>query len=243
METSMETSDRFELLRSQTLSSLVQEEVLRMIKSGALAAGARLNELELSERLRVSRASVREALRALEEASLVRLEKNRGAFVREVLPPEDQELYEIRAGLDEMAGRLLAPRIEEAQLRELDDMLTALEAVTADDIDRTFPLNIAFHDRLIEMTGNKTLLGIYRQVINRMHLLRRRSFSAGSLASHAEHRAILKALATRDPAAASATMRAHVQHGFLRTRAAATGDLPEGAHAPNQRRDRRRSRA
>jgi DNA-binding GntR family transcriptional regulator len=239
----METSDRFELLRSQTLSSLVQEEVLRMIKSGALAAGARLNELELSERLRVSRASVREALRALEEASLVRLEKNRGAFVREVLPPEDEELYEIRAGLDEMAGRLLAPRIEAAQLRELDDMLTALEAVTADDIDRAFPLNIAFHDRLIEMTGNKTLLGIYRQVINRMHLLRRRSFSAGSKASHAEHRAILKALATRDPAAASATMRAHVQQGFLRTRAAAFGDLPEGARVANERRDRRRSRA
>jgi DNA-binding GntR family transcriptional regulator len=216
----METVDRFELLRSQTLSSLVQEEVLGMIKSGDLAAGARLNELELSERLRVSRASVREALRALEEASLVRLEKNRGAFVREILPPEDEELYQIRAGLDEMAGRLLAPRITAAELREIDGMLKTLEEAGADDIDRTFPLNIAFHDRLVEMTGNKTLLGVYRQVINRMHLLRRRSFSAGGPASHAEHRKILRALATHDPQAAGEMMRAHVQHGFGRMREA-----------------------
>lgn len=215
--------DRFELLRSQTLPALVQEEVLRMIKTGELAAGTRLNELELAERLRVSRASVREALRALEEASLVRLEKNRGMFVRAVSEQEAAELYLIRAGLDEMAGRLLAPRITAPQLEELDRTLDALEAASTLGIDHTFPLNIAFHDRLVEMAGSATLLGIYRQVINRMHLLRRLSFSGGSAASHAEHRGILAALATRDPETAAAVMHAHVQNGFERMRAASSG--------------------
>jgi DNA-binding GntR family transcriptional regulator len=219
----MTNLDRFELLRSQTLPDLVQEEVLRMIKEGELAAGTRLNELELSERLKVGRASVREALRALEEASLVRLEKNRGMFVCEVSEQEAAELYLIRAGLDEMAGRLLAPRIDGSQLDELRGMLDRLEAASALGIDHTFPLNIAFHDRLVEMAGSKTLLGIYRQVINRMHLLRRMSFSGGSATSHREHREILAALATRDPEAAAAAMHAHVQNGFERMRAASSG--------------------
>jgi len=98
-------------------------------------------------------------------------------------------------------------------------MLKQLEAAGS-EIERTFPLNIAFHDRLVELTGNKTLLGFYRQIINRMHLLRRRS-SAGGAASHAEHRRILRALTTRDPQAAGEAMRAHVQNGFKRLRTAA----------------------
>ncbi|HTH96966.1 MAG TPA: GntR family transcriptional regulator [Stellaceae bacterium] len=212
----MEIFDRFQLLRSQTLPDLVEEEVLRMIKSGELAAGSRLNELELSERLKVSRSIVREAMRSLEQAHLVRQEKNRGMFVREVLPKEAEELYQLRAGLDEMAGRLLAPHITAAELDELESFIRRLEG--ANGIDETFPLNIAFHDRLVEMTGNTTLLGFYRQIINRMHLLRRRSFSAGGSASHAEHRAILAALRTGDPIASGEAMRAHVDHGFERMR-------------------------
>ena len=73
-----------DLLRSQTLSGLVQEEILREIKTGQLEAGAKLNEIELAERLQISRSPVREAFRALEEAGLVRLEKNRGVFIREI---------------------------------------------------------------------------------------------------------------------------------------------------------------
>lgn len=213
----MSLLDRFELLRSQTLPELVQEEVLRMIKSGELAAGSRLNELELSEQLKVSRACVREALRALEQAQLVRQEKNRGMFVREVLADEARELYQIRASLDEMAGKLLAPRITDDELAELDALLAQLEKATT--IDETFPLNIAFHDRLVEMSGNHSLLGFYRQIVDRMHLLRRRSFSGGSEASHREHRAILAALTTRDPLASGKAMRTHVEQGYERMRA------------------------
>lgn len=211
--------ERFEQLRLQTLPRLVQEELLGMIKSGQLTAGSRLNELELSERLKVSRASVREAVRSLEAASLLRLEKNRGVFVHAVSAREAEELYLVRSGLDEMAGRLLAPKITDAQIQELGLMLDELEGGSALGLDHTFPLNIAFHDRLVEMAGNTTLLGIYRQVVNRMHLLRRRSFSGGSAASHAEHRVILHALATRDPDIASAAMRTHVQSGFARMKA------------------------
>lgn len=212
-----------DLLRSVTLSGLVEDEILRGIKTGELTVGAKLNEIELAKRLGVSRSPVREAFRALEEAGLVRLEKNRGVFIRDLSDEEAAELYEVRAGLDEMAGRLLAPRATAAQIAELGTLLGQLESTsTSDGINRYFELNVSFHDRVVEMTGNATLLGLYRQVVNRMHLLRRRGFSlvGSSAASHAEHRMILDALATRDPETAARAMRQHVQNGFERALAA-----------------------
>ena len=212
-------TNSLELLRSVTLSDLVQEEILRRIKTGELEAGAKLNEVDFAQHLRISRSPVREAFRALEEAGLARLEKNRGVFIREISDEEAVELYQVRAGLDEMAGRLLAATITDRQLKELRAALDALEASSiSGGVNHYFPLNIAFHDRLVEMTGNTTLLALYRQVVNRMHLRRRRGFSSSgsSAASHEEHRTNLAALATRDADATALAMRKHVLSGLHR---------------------------
>ncbi len=216
-------SSRLELLRSFTLSGLVQEEVIRRIKVGELDAGAKLNEADLADTLRISRAPVREAFSALEEAGLIKLEKNRGAFVREISDVEAVELYQVRSSLDDAAGRLLAPIITDDQLDELRGLMDQLELSTAQGLNAYFPLNIAFHDRIVEMAGNITLLQMYRQIVDRMHLLRRRGFerAGGSGVSHAEHRIIVDALASRDPAKAADAMRGHVTGGFDRTFGAA----------------------
>ena len=92
------------ILQNHSLTMLVQRELERMVLAGELAAGEKLNELGLAERLGVSRGPVREALRALAETGLVRLEKNRGVFVREISVAEADEIYELRATLDQMAG-------------------------------------------------------------------------------------------------------------------------------------------
>ena len=213
------TSSQLEILRTRSVPDLVRQEILDLIKTGELVAGDKLNELTFVKHFGVSRAPIREAFRALEEASLVRLEKNRGVYVREITEPEAHELYELRAVLDETAGRLLAPRITSDQLAELGDWLTRLAmAASRGDMAQYFPLNIGFHDRLVEMTGNATLLEFYRKVVDRMHLLRRRNFSVdyGSEASQAEHRAIVEALATRNPVHVGAIMRAHVTNGYNR---------------------------
>ncbi|HEY2022675.1 FCD domain-containing protein [Paraburkholderia sp.] len=232
-----------ELLRSVTLSGLVQEEILRRIRTGEFEAGAKLNEMDLAEHLQISRSPVREAFRALEEAGLVVLEKNRGVYIREISDAETAELYEVRAGLDEMAGRRLASKITDAQLQELHAMLDQLEASSIHgELNNYFTLNIAFHDRLVELSGNATMLQFYRQVVNRMHLLRRRGFSiaGSSQASHNEHRAILAALARRDPEAVALAMRQHVQAGFQRAISAHAADEP-GLAAGSAARKRTRS--
>ena len=212
------TLDNLDFLQTKTVADLVQQEILRMIKTGEILAGTRLNELGLSQTLRVSRAPIREAFSALEEAGLVKLEKNRGAFVREISAEEARELYALRATLDEMTGKALAERITSAQVAELSAWLERLETAAGKDVGVYFPLNIAFHDRIVEMTGNAVLLEFYRRVTDRMHLLRRQSFSApdGYNSSQLEHRGIVEALQSQDPARAGNALRAHVEKGFQR---------------------------
>ena len=90
-----------------------------MILAGELAAGAKLNEVAIAELLGVSRGPVREAFRALEESGLVRLEKNRGVFVRQIAVEEADEIYELRAVLDEFVGRRVAQNAAAADMKAL----------------------------------------------------------------------------------------------------------------------------
>jgi DNA-binding GntR family transcriptional regulator len=215
----MDAPAAIHLVRSTSLSSLVEAAVTRMILAGELEAGAQIKEAAIASSLGVGRSSVREALRTLAEAGLVRIEKNRGAFVRRIDDAEAREMYVVREGLEAMAGDILARRITDAEITELRgrvDQLDGLAEMAA--FDRYFPLNLTFHDRVFEMAGNATLTAIYRRLTNELHTLRRRGLlQGGGLAvSNTEHRAIVEALAARDPRAASAALATHVRNGGRR---------------------------
>jgi DNA-binding GntR family transcriptional regulator len=111
------------MMRSHSLTTLVLGELRRQIVGGELAGGAKLNEADIAARLRVSRGPVREAFRALEQSGLVRTEKNRGVFVRQLSLREADEIYELRAALDALIGRLAAQRIRPDQLQRLRDII------------------------------------------------------------------------------------------------------------------------
>jgi DNA-binding GntR family transcriptional regulator len=106
-------------VQSSSLPMLVQKELERMILAGDLPAGSKLNEATVADLLGVSRGPVREAFRALEESGLVRLEKNRGVYVRQISVDEADEIYELRAVLDEFVGRRVAKLSTPAIVREL----------------------------------------------------------------------------------------------------------------------------
>lgn len=216
------------LVQSASLNRLVAEALEGLILSGELAPGDKLNENALAERFGVSRGPLREALRLLEESGLVRQEKNRGAFVREVAIEEASDIYEVRAGLDATAGRLLARRItpdEVAQLREFGGRMQA--AAQADDVDGFHALNLAFHDRIVALTGNASLIGIYRRLVKQLTLFRRRNL----LAPHAipffadEHSAIVDRLAAGDGEGAAALLHRHAEGGRQRMRQLHAADL------------------
>src|SRR6478672_5958666 len=151
------------LLQSSSLTNVVQQEIERAILQGEYAPGSKLIEAALAQKMGVSRGPVREAFRMLEEAGLVRNEKNRGVFVRDIPIEEAVEIFDLRAAMDELVGRQLARNITPAQLKEIRGLVDSMEkSVKAEDAYNYHLLNLKFHDRLVEMAGNSKLTAIYR---------------------------------------------------------------------------------
>lgn len=202
------------LLRSASLASAAQQEIERLILSGELAPGSKLTEAMLSERLGVSRGPIREAFRRLEEAGLLRQEKNRGVFVRDIALDEAAEIYDLRAVMDELAGRRLAAQMTAEQARALRSIVEKMEqAARAGDADGYHLLNLEFHDRVVEFAGNRKMSSMYRKLVNELALARRRNLSEEQALPHsaAEHRQILKAIASGDAEAAGRALFEHAQ--------------------------------
>src|SRR6202162_435751 len=154
--------------RAETLSSLVAEELERMIIRGELQAGDRINESALAQMFNISRGPIREACRSLEKSNLVRLVTNRGVFVREMSVDQAADIYEIRARLFGLAGRLAASRVSNRDITKLRAMVTGMKE--AKDIDVYYPLNVAFHARLVELSGNTRLVDLYGALSKELHL-------------------------------------------------------------------------
>jgi DNA-binding GntR family transcriptional regulator len=211
------TSDKLEILRTQSLASVVYEEIERMIVEGELGGGDRINEKVLAEQQGMSRGPIREACRRLEEAGLVEIKRNRGVFVRKLAFDDVIELYEIRAALCGFAGRILAQVLTE--IEQLDAPLKKMRAFArSGDLKSYYPLNLEFHSLLMAFTGNKRLARLYEATNKELHLYRRRTLLIGSNLEEScnEHQAILDALRGGNPRKISKAMRLHCLDGRSR---------------------------
>jgi phosphonate utilization transcriptional regulator len=220
------------LLQTSSLANVVQQEVERAILVGEYAPGTKLIEAALAQKMGVSRGPIREAFRMLEEAGLVRTEKNRGVFVRDIPIDEAVEIFDLRAAMDELVGRRLATHITPAQLKEVRGLVDQMEKlVKAEDAYNYHLLNLRFHDRLVEMTGNRKLTAIYRKLIKELSLFRRLNLADSWLlpVSAGEHRQIVKAIASGDPDAAGKALFQHVMDSKQRT---IDNDLRRQARTP-----------
>lgn len=206
------------LVQNTSLTHLVADSVESLILSGELAPGVKLNEAVLAERFRVSRGPLREAFRLLEESGLIYQEKNRGAFVRVVELREAAELYDVRAGLDAAAGRLLAVRINAEQLHTLRQLTDKMDRLDSHDVAQFHVLNLGFHDQIIAMTGNHTLTETYRKLAKRLTLFRKRNLMAPMAIPHfaQEHTVIVDMLEQRDALGCAEALYAHAQGGHQR---------------------------
>ena len=208
------------LLQTSSLVNVVHGELEKMILSGRLAPGEKLTELTIAATLGVSRGPLREAFRMLEEAGLVKITKNRGVFVRDIPVDEAIEIFDLRAAMDELVGRRLAENITAPQLKEIRSMVDAMERAVKDkDAYHYHLLNLKFHDRLVELAGNRKLTEIYRKLIKELSLFRRLNLEDGWLMpiSATEHRQIVKAIASGDAEIAGKAMFDHVMDSKERT--------------------------
>src|SRR5439155_22875847 len=143
-----------------------------------------------------------------------------GVFVRDIPIDEAVEIFDLRAAMDELVGRRLAECITPAQLKEVRAMVDAMErTVKAEDAYHYHLLNLQFHDRLVELAGNRKLTAIYRKLIKELSLFRRLNLADGWLMpiSASEHQQIVKAIASGDAETAGRAMFDHVIESKQRT--------------------------
>src|SRR6202051_3815377 len=213
-----------QLVQSNSLPGLVQAEIEQLILSGELAVGRRINESDLALRFGMSRGPIREALRALEESRLVRSEKNRGVFVREISVAEADEIYDVREALDQLIGQRVAERATPEQLRDLQAVVAEMDHATRmEDIKSYHVLNLKFHDMLVDFAGNARLTESYRLLTKGLLLFRLRGLQDGGgfAVSNTEHKAVLEAVAARDSARGGRVRRRHAVESRARMHKAA----------------------
>ncbi|CAN5656194.1 GntR family transcriptional regulator [soil metagenome] len=215
------TSDLAAPLRS-SLTGAIEKELEHLILTGGLKPGERLNEIQLSTRFGTSRGPLREATRSLQGKGLVEIIRNRGVFVRAVSPKEALEIYDVRAAIFGLAGRLLVDRLTDEMLRTLNAFLARMDVIAESrDFDSYYPVNLEFHEFLVSATGNATLVREYRGFVNKLHLFRARNLvqTGGLAVSNREHRAMVDALASGSRERAQEAFFRHVERAKLRVAA------------------------
>ena len=185
------------------------------IVHGVLRPNQRLVEVELAERMGVSRTPVREALQRLTLEGLV--QRNRGGWVvHEHSPEEIRSIYEVRAALEGYAAFLAAGRANADELHELETLYPAGDDAFALGPDDQVELNERFHDGVIAAAGNSRLAQLSRASRQYYfnHRIARRYDADETRESIAGHRRILAALAHGDGPAAESRAREHVDYAL-----------------------------
>lgn len=211
-----------------TLTDEAIEKIKVMILSGQLSAGDRLpREADLAAHLRMSRSSLREAVKALSLVNILDVRRGDGTYVTSLEPPvllealsfivdfqRDASVLEfvrVRRILEPAAAAMAAELITDEQVQGLHELLDSLgphpsaETLVANDLE--------FHRRISAYAGNTALSSLLDSLsgpTTRTRVWRGLTQAGGTARPLAEHRAILTALISRDPDVARSLATVHV---------------------------------
>lgn len=187
------------------------------IIEGELAPGQKLNELELSSRLGISRPPLREAFRILENENLVVSIPRKGCYITELSVDDCRQIYKAREMLE--CGTIDC--LKAKNIRDLPEVAAALEmteqhpAISSDDSKiaeigsrNPFPY---FHIKLIESTGNNWLIRFYNMIAPTLARYQFMCYVPDILSKvQEEHKQILKLIKQGKHATAKQFLRTHI---------------------------------
>ena len=197
---------------------LHQEVATRLrqrLVEGHIAPGAKLNERELAEELKVSRTPLREAIRMLAAEGLVELQPNRGAAAVQLSAHDVGHSFELIGGLEGLAGALAAERIEAAELAEIRALhYEMLAAYTRRDLPTYYRINAQIHTQINAAARNPALTRTWQTANARLQALRFRSNFDDAKWARAvdEHDRMVALLAARDAEGMRVLMAQHLAH-------------------------------
>ena len=197
-------------LRDVVFNTLRQE-----ILTGKLKPGERLMEIHLANKLGVSRTPIREAIRRLELDGLVIMIPHKGAQVAQISWKSLKDVLEVRRTLDVFAIELACERITDKELGILEKACEKFEeAVNTKDARKIAEADVAFHDIIVESTGNERLIQLVGNLSEQMY--RYRFEYIQDAAEHQtlvqEHREMYESIRTKDKEMAVGVVKKHIDN-------------------------------
>ena len=195
-------------LREQALTAL-----RRAITTGQLTPGTHLVETELSEALQISRGTLREAMRQLQQEGLISAGARGRLSVRHLDAKEIKNIFDVRAALESLAAHDLAGREDRtAAVAELRKAVADMEKWAASNLEDRIEADLKFHRTMCHLTGNETLLHSWSSLEGsiRMSIMFAGVDRALKNMDAKRHSDIVDAIESGDADKAAATVRDHM---------------------------------
>ncbi|QNI35749.1 GntR family transcriptional regulator [Edaphobacter albus] len=219
---SRKTGITFEPVRRESTREKVHSAIRSAILDGRLRLGQRLTEISLAKDFGVSRAVVREALQELAHDGLVEQNAYRGSSVVSLTPEQVDEIISTRVLLEAEAVRLAVKSITAADVTYLEKLTRQIHDARTDP-DATSELDLSFHEKLWELSGNGTLQKVLLQITAPL-------FAMGAIMRHAErtnrtplrktiqrssHAALMEHIKSRNANKAATAIREHIEANWM----------------------------
>lgn len=196
------------------LREVIFNTIREAIIVGELKPGERLMEVQLAEKMGVSRTPVREAIRKLELEGLVSMIPRKGAHVADLSKKDIMDVLELRASLDGLATVLAAERITPEELKELKHVLSQFAAyMEKDNVQGLIKKDVEFHEIIYKSSRNEKLIQIannLREQIHRFRVIYLKDYSRPKELVK-EHSDIFNAIESRDLEKARLSSENHIR--------------------------------
>lgn len=155
----------FDTNNHKPLRDIVYEELRNQILTSKIEPGTRMMEIDLAEKMDVSRTPIREAIRKLEEEGLVIIKPRKGAYVSDVSIPDIVNILEVREHFDGIAAYYAAQRITDEQKKELQKVASKFDKAVSDgNMDDMIKYDARFHKIIVEGANNNYLAVMVERV-------------------------------------------------------------------------------
>lgn len=197
------------------LRDVVFNTLRQAILRGELKPGDRLMEIQLANKLGVSRTPIREAIRKLELEGLVLMIPRKGAEVAEITEKSLRDVLEVRRALEELAVQLACEKITKEEIRELERVAKEFQqVVNSSDITEIAEVDVCFHDIIYTATDNQKLIQLLNNLREQMYRYRVEYLKRDGVFPQliAEHEAIIRHIENNEKEKATEVMCRHIDN-------------------------------
>lgn len=197
------------------LRDVVFNTLRQAILRGEMEPGERLMEIQLAQKLGVSRTPIREAIRKLELEGLVIMIPRKGAEVAHITEKDMRDVLEVRCTLEELAVLLACKNVNAEHIAALKAANKVFEmAIVSKDVVNIVEADVKFHDAIYAMTNNDRLIQIINNLREQMYRYRLEYVKDARTHSIliSEHNDIIKNISEKDILAAQDVMRHHIRN-------------------------------